>query len=91
MKVLAAKELKREKLKPHTDMHGRTWKIEGADVEVHALLDDGTERKGVQRVLFAKIDTPELTMSVEVGQTQDDYHAQLRGIFNAHGPGERAK
>lgn len=88
MKILHAKELKREKLKPCADNHGRTWEIQGADVEVYAVLDDGTEKKGVQRVLTAKIESKELTMTVEVGQTQDDYHAQLRGIFNAHAPGE---
>ncbi len=89
MKIISAKELKKEDLGHIIDGHGRKHRVHAADIDVHAVLDDGTEKKAVQRVLTASINTPELTMTVEVGQTQEDWQAQLRGILNAHAPGER--
>lgn len=90
MKVISAKEVKREDLGELKDSHGRPCRVVAVDVDLHAILTDGTEKKGTQRVLRATVDTPELKMSIEVGQTQPDWQAQLLRIVNAHGPGERA-
>ncbi len=87
MNILSAKEIRKEELKPCRDNYDREWAIEASDIEVRARLDDGSIRQATQRVLSASISTLELTMSVVVGQTQEDYHAQLQSIFNAHAPG----
>lgn len=89
MKIISAKEVKREDLGEIKDIHGRVCSVQAVDVDLHAMLTDGTEKKGTQRVLRATIDTPDLKMSIEVGQTQPDWQAQLMRIVNAHGPGER--
>ena len=89
MNVTSAKDFGREKLGTITDAHGRKFEVSAVWVEIKATLDDGTEKSGTQRVIKASIDSPELTMSLEAAQTQDDWQAQILRILNAHAPAKR--
>lgn len=91
MNVTSAKDVGREKLGTLTDAHGRKFQVSAVWVEVSATFDDGTEKTATQRVINASIDSPELTMSLEVAQTQDDWQAQILRVLNAHAPATRVE
>lgn len=77
-----AKKIASKSLGQMVDDHGRKADVHATDVELS--LDGG--EPVVQRVLTAHVKTKSLEMTVEVGQTQDDWQAQLRNILNGHAP-----
>lgn len=74
-------EIQRRQLDDFCDSYGRKISTTAIDVAVDL---DGEWKPAT--VLHAAIDSPDFAMSVEVGQRQEDWRAQLLATFDAHAP-----